>query len=348
MASGAVEPAVCHGAKATLVGTAGPDRFTATRRRDVIVTLGGDDVVDGLASDDAVCTGSGADMVRSGSRRSPGLVDLGPGDDRVRLRNGSEIHAGPGDDRVVVDGGAAWIFGGPGDDLLRSRSAIAPFGYTDNAPCLHYGHLTRGVRVDLAAGTAEGEGHDRVFGFHCVHGTRFGDVIVGSEEQDGIETGPGYDVVYAGGGVDNVAGGPQADRLYLGAGDDFGTGEGGWDRVYGQDGNDALEGWSEGDYLDGGAGNDQLYAALFCAIGGNSYDTAGLMDDAGNELFGGPGNDYLVGDRGNDRLDGGPGYDWVQPGFRDGRVDWIENTEQLVAGCLGRTVVKERFGRVYG
>ena len=60
------------------------------------------------------------------------------------------------------------------------------------------------------------------------------------------------------------------------------------------------------------------------------------MDDAGNELFGGPGNDYLVGDRGNDRLDGGPGYDWVQPGFRNRRVDWIEDTEKLVAGCLER------------
>ena len=108
----------------------------------------------------------------------------------------------------------------------------------------------------------------------------------------------------------------------------------GWDRLYGEDGNDNLEGWSNGDYLDGGAGNDEIYAALLCSIGGNSYDTAGLMDSDPNELFGGPGDDYLVGDKGNDRLDGGEGYDVGQGGYRDGRIDWIESVDRIIDGCL--------------
>ena len=125
--------------------------------------------------------------------------------------------------------------------------------------------------------------------------------------------------------------------MYLGAGDDFGQGEDGWDRIYGEDGNDNLEGWSDGDYLDGGAGNDDIYAAIFCAIGGNSYDTAGLWDAAPNELFGGSGDDYLVGDKGNDRVDGGTGYDVGHGGYRDGRIDWIESLEGPIDGCLAGT-----------
>ena len=196
-------------------------------------------------------------------------------------------------------------------------------------------NVPRGVRVNLAARRAAGEGHDIVVGFHCVTGSRFGDLVVGTDKRDGVNGGYGYDELYLGAGRDLAMGGPQADEIHLGPGDDYGNGEEGWDRLYGEDGSDNLEGWSEGDYLDGGAGNDQLYAALFCAIGGNSYDTAGLMDDFGNELFGGPGDDYLVGDKGNDRIDGGPGFDYVQPGYHDGRVDWIESTEELLEGCLG-------------
>jgi hypothetical protein len=58
------------------------------------------------------------------------------------------------------------------------------------------------------------------------------------------------------------------------------------------------------------------------------------MDANGNELFGGPGNDYLTGDKGNDRVDGGPGYDPGQGGCHDARADWITSMENLIDGCL--------------
>jgi Ca2+-binding RTX toxin-like protein len=208
---------------------------------------------------------------------------------------------------------------------------------------LAFGGSSRGVRVDLADGRAGGEGHDTIVGFHCVYGSKFGDAIAGTATRDGAWGGAGYDLLRMRAGSDSADGGLHADQIYLGPGLDYANGQHGWDRLYGGAGEDNLEGWSEGDYLNGGAGNDQLYAALFCAIGGNSYDTAGLWDDAGNELFGGPGDDYLVGDRGNDRLEGGPGYDRVQPGYRDGRVDWIASTEQLVEGCLGFPELERLF-----
>ncbi len=58
------------------------------------------------------------------------------------------------------------------------------------------------------------------------------------------------------------------------------------------------------------------------------------MDDAGNELFGGPGEDYLIGDAGNDRLDAGPGYDYGQGGYHDHRIDWITDLERPIERCL--------------
>ena len=73
--------------------------------------------------------------------------------------------------------------------------------------------------------------------------------------------------------------------------------------------------------------------AIFCAIGGNSYDTGGKLDGAPDELFGGDGHDYLAGDRGNDRLDGG-GPTYRQLVVNDRRIDWVENVEHHVDGCL--------------
>lgn len=338
-----VTHALCFNRKATMTGTSGADRFGGTRDRDVIVTLGGDDVVENLGEDDWVCTGAGDDKVRLARSSLVRSVDLGAGDDRLRFAEATEIDGGPGDDRIVVDQGVGNISGGPGDDYLRSLTTKMPHGYPENTPCLTYRDSRRPVHVDLEGGEAHGEGHDTVVDFHCVYGSRHGDVIIGTPTRDGANGGRGHDLLRMGAGDDGVDGGLQADRVHLGPGNDYGNGSSGWDRLYGEDGSDSLEGWSDGDYLDGGTGNDQLYAALFCAIGGNSYDTAGLMDDAGNELFGGPGDDYLVGDKGNDRLDGGPGYDQAQPGYRDGRADWIASTERLIDGCLTRVELGKAF-----
>ena len=325
----------CFNRRATILGSQGDDRIVATQVPDVIVARGGDDVVTGLAREDRVCMGGGDDTVRSTHAGFPSIwpIDLGPGDDRLRVVEATEVFGGPGRDRIVVARGPGELDGGAGADYVRSLMTRHP-SYPQNGPCLRFLSATGPVHVNLGQGWARGEGRDRLINFRCLTGSRYGDRLVGSADKDGIVGGPGYDLVRAGAGNDQVDGGDQADRLYLGPGSDYGLGNLGWDRLYGEDGNDNLEGWSNGDYLDGGAGNDQIYAALLCSIGGNSYDTAGLMDSDPNELFGGPGDDYLVGDKGNDRLDGGEGYDVGQGGYRDGRIDWIESVDRTIDGCL--------------
>ena len=309
------------------------------RGRDVIAALGGDDLIENVGAEDRVCAGSGNDVVRTRDHwQIWPLIDLGPGDDRIRMIDAAEVRGGPGDDRIVAEAGVGNLNGGPGDDFLRAVSRAMPYGYPQNTPCLNYKPARRGVHVDLERQKALGEGRDTVVGFRCVTGSRFGDVLAGTGARDGLQGDPpgrfgpgtmggsathagGGDVIDARGGPDAVAGGPGDDRIYLGPGEDYANGDDGRDRIYGEDGADSLEGWSDSDYIEGGGGNDQIYGALYCAIGGNSYDTAGLWDGAPDELFGGLGDDYIVGDRGNDRIDGGPGHDWAQPGFRDGRID---------------------------
>jgi hypothetical protein len=70
-----------------------------------------------------------------------------------------------------------------------------------------------------------------------------------------------------------------------------------------------------------------------------------LTDTAPNEMFGRTGNDFLAGDRANDRLDGGPGFDSGTGGYYDGRIDWITSVDALTTakadppcepGCVTR------------
>lgn len=325
---------LCGTRKATVVGTPGPDRLQATRRLDVVAARGGDDRIEGISDDDWVCAGTGDDVVRSDSTQWARLVDLGPGDDRLQLLEATDVLGGTGDDRIVVREGSGSLSGGPGDDYLHARSGEVSFGYPDDAPCLTYVRARRGVHVDLTTQRSRREGADSVIGFRCVLGSQHDDVVRGTDSQDYVELRSGADVVHAGSADDSVDGGNGDDRLYLGDGNDYAMGWSGRDRLYGEAGADTLEGWTESDYLQGGSGNDQVYGAVFCAFGGNSYETDGKLDGAPDELFGGDGSDYLVGDQGNDRIDGGADFDWAQPGHRDGRIDWVEDVEAGVDGCL--------------
>ena len=326
----------CFGKHATQRGTPANDRIEARRphRRDVIVALGGDDMISGIRDGDLVCGGRGDDRVHQAAagRSRPGYsVDLGNGDDRftVDRRDYVDVRAGSGDDRLTIHGASYSVEPGPGDDVatvpMPREGARAA-----NTPCVDFRSARRPVRVNLAAEQATGQGHDTLVNVRCVRLPRFGDVALRSALADYFDGRRGGDLIRTGAGNDGVSGGAQADRIYLGPGNDSGRGGQGRDRLYGQAGHDTIEGWTEGDYLDGGAGNDQIFGGLYCELSGHSYGTGGVISsNGGNEMFGGPGQDYLTGDLGSDRIDGGPGLDRGQGGYRDGRVDWIPGDDDL-------------------
>ena len=89
----------CRGRRATVVGTRNADRFRGRPGREVFASRGGDDVITRVGKDDVVCAGSGDDFVTSDVTKSAQrvwVIDLGAGDDRVRLAQSTDVHGGPG------------------------------------------------------------------------------------------------------------------------------------------------------------------------------------------------------------------------------------------------------------
>ena len=197
----------CFARLPTIVGTMTDDRIQATRDRDVIMSLGGDDHITGLRGGDRVCAGPGADRVDDAGRHPPPTtprgrvfgyvrIDGGPGNDiiiggalsRVVAGGGNDrvaisyraqtVRLGTGDDTVTLTGAdIPLIFPGPGDDTVLIRTARPQF---PDSTCVLFGRPRPAINVDLAAGTATGEGKDRLVGVQCAHFRNGGAVILPS------------------------------------------------------------------------------------------------------------------------------------------------------------------------
>jgi Ca2+-binding RTX toxin-like protein len=125
---------------------------------------------------------------------------------------------------------------------------------------------------------------------------------------------------------DVLKGTPADEDIYGNAGDDDIYGNGGQDHLYGGAGNDwitsstgfpssgvTLPPDNTGDLLDGGAGDDYL------------------VGDAGNDtLLGGDGDDVLLGQGGSDSLDGGSGLNILAGGAGDDHYDIHSRTDLIV------------------
>lgn len=83
----------CRGKFATIIGTAGRDKFKGTSANDVILGLEGKDKLSGRKGNDVICGGDGKDRIRGGK-----------GKDRLLGEKGSDdLHGGDGKD--VLKGG---------------------------------------------------------------------------------------------------------------------------------------------------------------------------------------------------------------------------------------------------
>jgi len=115
--AGAVEPVMCGGQVATIVGTTGDDVLTGTNGVDVIAALGGDDVVYGLAGADLICGSHGNDRLYGGDGADK--IYAFNGADRLEGGSGPDIlYGGYGKDTLLGDNGQDTLKGGPGFDTL--------------------------------------------------------------------------------------------------------------------------------------------------------------------------------------------------------------------------------------
>jgi Ca2+-binding RTX toxin-like protein len=338
------------------IGSAFDDVMIGSSGNNVLKGGAGNDVIDGGAGSDSLHGGLGNDILQGGAGTDSVFYSEAAGSVTVNLATqtasgasgfdtldsienaygsnyadtliGSSgnnlLSGGGGNDVIDAGGGNDKLYGGAGDDLLNGGSG------TDSA---YYSNATQGVTVDLAAGTATGEGSDTLVSIENVYGSGLADVLTGTSGANRLDGGAGNDILDAGGGNDNLVGGAGDDTLIGGAGTDTaiynssagvtvdlaaGTASGGdgndilsgIERVTSGKGADILIGDDNNNVLSSGAGNDVLYGG-----GGNDTLSGSTGDDSlfgglGNDILsGGNGNDVMVGDAGDDTLSGGAGDD---------------------------------------
>ena len=311
---------------ARFMGSEGNDRFTLGASYAADSVVGGVFLIDGRDGNDTLVGGSGKDWIRGGI----GDDDLSglAGDDFLVGDAGNDIlRGGNGNDQLSGGNGNDVLIGGDGDDVLN--------GDGDNDV------LVGGIGNDTLDG---GTGSNEIYGgtgndIYIV--SNAGDSIIefANEGIDEIRT--ALAALTLASNVENL--GYTGAATFLGIGNALGnaiTGGAGRDQLAGLDGNDTLDGGSmaagQEDVLLGGLGNDIYVTALRgtsiveyanegidevrasssvfvlpANVENLTYTGSGGFIGFGNALdnviTGGTGADGLVGDAGNDTIDGGAG-----------------------------------------
>ncbi len=281
---------------ASAFGEAGDDTLSSDRAATAPFGLRGVQRLSG---------GPGADTINAGSYVD---VDGNEGNDLITAEMSAEldINAGFGaDDVTVTTGSALQVFAGPGDDVVTAIDVRGSFifGGTGNDMLEVTGGSAHNLRGDGGDDQLHGGAAD-----DFMQGGDGNDEIRGGDGADRLFGNDGADQVYGEAGADVINGGIGKDALYGGWGDDNITGGLGDDEIYGSIGNDELFGSIGRDTIYGGPGLD-LLAATIAPSNYPTLETAPLADVGGSRLFGGPGNDSLVGSNRWDRMQGGPGND---------------------------------------
>jgi hypothetical protein len=242
------------------------------------------------------------------------------GDDLLVGTPGDDILCGVGGDDVLRgSGGNDILIGGPGNDVVDYSTSPGSVG------------------VDLAAGTATGQGTDTLVSIESAIGSPFADVLAGDGGNNRLSGGGGDDRLVGRGGNDVLAGGEGSDTadysaslsdvvVDLEAGTSFGEGSDTLrsvenvigsnhaDTLVGDAGPNILEGRKGADTIRGRQGNDTLRGGP-----GDDILVGGQGDDV---LLGGKGNDTLTGSADADQLSGDAGNDSFFA--RDGEADILD------------------------
>jgi Ca2+-binding RTX toxin-like protein len=308
--SGPCDQAPAAGA---IVLTPGPDTYTAGAGSEIIYAEEGDDVIVGGSGNDLICGGPGQDSLSGGGGNDSigggadfDFVDFrtAPGPDGVVSDLGKGVAHGEGEDvltdlEAVIgsrfsdmlsgDGGVNTLIGFEGSDRIDGGDGLDTASYV----------LDRGpVSVSLSADVATDGGGllDRLMGIESVAGSTNADTLIGDDESNIFEGGPGDDRVSGRGGGDTVDGGSGEDAAYGGQGLDFAS------FASETSGVGVRADLAEGQATIG-PDNDRLVG--FEGLLGSAY---------GDVLVGDALDNQLAGLNGSDRLDGAGGVDVAQFG----------------------------------
>jgi Ca2+-binding RTX toxin-like protein len=310
----------------TIDGGAGNDRIEDLKHGSDVISGGdGDDIIIVSHSNSSpaetvrINGGADNDYVEFGDSDGTLIVDLGTGNDRLRLMSavnlGSFITLGAGADVLVIDGHISVSARGPitvtdfatgagGDRLDWSYYAelalfngdqdFNPF-VTEDARLIQAGADTL-LQINLAAGTVASPNYGTLVTFQNTSVAAFTPYNIGyltyltthagNDGNDTLTGTGGVDVIAGYGGDDHLDGLGGDDLIRGGDGADTMIGGAGNDRLTGGAGDDNLSGGDDADYLDGGSGRDVV-------DGGDGNDT--IFDWFGSDsISGGKGNDFIT------------------------------------------------------
>lgn len=322
-------------------GGAGHDRINGGVGNDRIFGDDDDDTLAGEADDDHVSGGAGHDQLEGGSEHDllwPGagvdLVDGGEGRDTASFRDATTAVAvdlsygtATGDgvdvlddvegvegssfsDSIVGDEYANQLSGGEGNDVIsgdKGRDTLDGGEGSDGlgggagADIVSFASANRGVAADLANQRSSGAGSDHWSGIEHALGSRFDDLLVGSDRSNRLLGGDGDDRLRGADGADLLMGGRGDDDLIGGRGRDGAVFVEARRAVYVS----LRKGWASGH------GRDSLHGVE--VLSGSPVD--------GDRLYGDRSSNFLAGGAGRDRLSGGGGHDFLDGGVMRDHVD---------------------------
>jgi hypothetical protein len=299
--AGARHRPTCFGKAATIVGTNGPNHISGTPHKDVIVALGGRDVIKAPKGpknkgNDVICAGGGNDYVKGGTDDEK--ISGGPGKDYIESGNGNDLVVG---DNANMSGDES---GPTGRDHLDTSGGI-DFVVGDN----YARGNASGASPDFVTTSKSGDtiiGDDASFGDGDATGHADDPHLAGASGDDRV-IGDSFTVsgIAAGGGNDEVDGGPGAD---LQVGDGYtvrGTAaDGGRDTLHAADGGDPDATCRPANSCADVFFGDNYRAG--CAQGRTVRANARVdVIQCVNEYTAGGRPDKLTSDQGNDFMDGG-------------------------------------------
>lgn len=328
-ADGAYELASKAAASGVVTGS-GNDTVFAGFATTSLATGEGDDLIVASLSSATYDGGAGSDTVDFSQVSAAGAgvnADLGANSATLGATlyglHGIENLIGT-DAADVLSGDAAdnQLFGGAGDDILRGGAGNNLLAGGAGSDTADYATAQTGIVLDLGAGTTDAGangwgGTDTLMDIENVVGTAHADWIKGSAADNVISAGAGDDVVMGSGGSDLLDGGSGVNILDYADIDQSITVDLALGTVTKADGQDHITGFGE---VRGGSGADTML----------SVDGARLFGGQGNDrLVGSAGVDYLDGGEGDDRLLGSLGSDTLIGGAGTDTVDYADVAANL-------------------
>ena len=331
------------------------DGSTETESLPDIENLAGsayNDILAGDRRDNALNGGAGNDILYGGP---------GGGDDILLGEDGNDtLYGGPGNDRLNGEAGDDQLNGGPGDDVLLGGTGRNTLDGGPGRDTASFEFATTGITANLDAPAESGNlvRQNTLVSIENLTGTDHDDTLIGDAGNNILAGRDGDDMLRGGPGDDLLRGGPGADVLEGGDGMDTAD--------YSQDTSGILH--TEGDTLHdieiiiGSDYRDHLFGpdtrphesyastGTFTFYPGISSDDITIQGGPGNDeihsntgndtLYGGPGDDYIVSTGGNNTLYGGPGDDYLRtgeegnntiyPGTGDNRIHLGEGPDTVV------------------